>query len=238
MVDIHIIPILSDNYSYILISDDVSAIVDPGDAEPIIDFCEQKNLKPSYIVNTHHHWDHTDGNKAVKDHYNCKIVAPFNEQDKIDDIDISLKDGEIFQFGNTECLAVETKGHTQGHLCYWFEKENFLLAGDQIFAFGCGRPIEGSAKDLYESFQKFDFLKPDSKIYCGHEYTLTNAQFVLSLFPNHSDIFSRYEQMTKLREKGKPTIPFTWEEEQKTNPFCLAKDLEEFELFRKKRNSF
>ncbi|MEM8834092.1 MAG: hydroxyacylglutathione hydrolase [Pseudomonadota bacterium] len=238
MIKIEIIPILSDNYTYFIQSDGMTAIVDPGDAAPVIDFCEQNNITLDYIINTHHHWDHTDGNEEIIQKYGCKVVAPKKEQSKIGQVDITLSDKDIFQFGDEEMLAIETPGHTQGHLCYWFAQSKILLSGDMIFAMGCGRPMEGNAKDLYKSCHRLEFIPDDALIYCGHEYTLTNATFAHSVMPENQDIADRLEQVKALREQDSITIPTVMGLERVTNPFLLAQSQEKFEELRDKRNSF
>ncbi len=237
-LDVTLIPILKDNYAYILKSDNKIAILDPGAAQPIIQYFDENNITPHYIFNTHHHWDHTDGNDELAKKYNLKIVAPLSEQQKIGHIDIGLKDKSIFEFGDTSFQAIETKGHTQGHLCLWFENEKILFSGDMIFALGCGRPMEGDAEDLFKSFQKISFLPDETIIYCGHEYTQTNAEFSLSINPNDDAILNRMADIKEKRAKNIPTIPTTMQLERKTNLFMRAKDLKEFQSLRDARNKF
>ncbi len=237
-LSVKLIPILDDNYAYILKSENEIAIVDPGQAQPIIDYCEKNNLTPHYIFNTHHHWDHTDGNEELAQKYSLKIIAPLSEKQKIASIDMGLKDGSIFKFGDTSFKAIETKGHTQGHLCFWFENEKILFSGDMIFGLGCGRPIEGSAEDLFKSFQKLSFLHDETLIYCGHEYTQTNAEFSLFVEPKNNTILKRMVDIKSKREKNIPTIPTTMKLERETNLFMQAKDLETFKSLRNARNKF
>ena len=237
-LDVVSIAILSDNYSFIVQSADKVAVIDPGDAAPLIEYLEQNNLTPDYIFNTHHHWDHTDGNKEIAQKYNAKIIAPRAEESKIGHIDIGLNDNEIFKFGDTYFKAIETKGHTQGHLCLWFEGENILFSGDMIFAMGCGRPFEGDAHDLYESFQKLSFLPDETVIYFGHEYTQTNGHFSLSIAPTDTAILSRMESINRLRRHNKPTIPTTMKIERETNLFMRAKNPAAFKTLRDNRNNF
>lgn len=238
MLTVNMIPILNDNYAFIIQSGQHTAIIDPGEADPIIEYLESNNLKPDYIINTHHHADHVDGNQKIAQKYNAKIIAPKKEKEKIGPVDIELSDGEIFDFGDTQFKAIETPGHTQGHLCLSFDKDNILFAGDMVFAMGCGRPFEGTAKDLYESFGKLSHLSDDTIIYCGHEYTQTNANFSLSITPNDQALQERSNQVNELRENNKPTIPTTMKIERATNLFMRAKTLEEFEDLRERRNNF
>ncbi|MEM7617903.1 MAG: hydroxyacylglutathione hydrolase [Pseudomonadota bacterium] len=238
MLDVTLLPILQDNYAYIIQSAGKTAIIDPGEAGPIIGYLEQQNITPDFIINTHHHWDHTDGNKEISERYNLQIVAPVKEKNKIGRIDIELKDGDVFEFGDTSFKAIETPGHTQGHLCLTFEQDNILFSGDMIFAMGCGRPFEGNAEDLFNSFQKLSHLSDETLIYCGHEYTQTNGNFSLSVEPENKAIQSRAAEVKELRAKGTPTIPTTMGLERKTNLFIRAKNLEEFKDLRNKRNNY
>lgn len=235
MLDVTLLPILQDNYAYIIQSADKTAIIDPGEAAPIIDYLEKENLSPNFIINTHHHWDHTDGNKEISERYDLQIIAPAKEKSKIDHIDIELKDGDIFEFGDTSFKAIETSGHTQGHLCLSFEQDNVLFSGDMVFAMGCGRPFEGNAEDLFNSFQKLNHLSDETLIYCGHEYTQTNGNFSLSVEPNDKVIQSR---VAEVKATGTPTIPTTMRLERETNLFMRAQNIEEFQDLRNKRNNY
>lgn len=237
-LDVTLIPILEDNYTYILKSDDQIAVLDPGESQPVIDYLEQHNLTPDYIFITHHHWDHTDGNHDIAQKYGAKIVAPAAEDSKIKNIDIALQDGTNFDFGDTSFQSIETKGHTQGHLCFWFDQDKVLFAGDMIFGMGCGRPIEGNAQDLYESCQKLSFLPDETTLYCGHEYTQTNGRFALSIKPDDAEILKRMNEVNKMRDNNIPTIPTSMKLERETNLFVRAKDLEEFQKLRDARNNF
>jgi len=238
MLNVTLLPILSDNYAYIIQSGDKTAIIDPGEADPIIQYLDQNNITPDYIFNTHHHWDHTDGNKTICEKFNVKIVAPASEKSKIGRIDIELKDGDLFEFGDTSFKAIETKGHTQGHLCLSFEKDKILFSGDMVFAMGCGRPFEGNAEDLFNSFKKLSHLSNETIIYCGHEYTQTNGNFSLSIAPDDEAIKNRMIDVDALRANDKPTIPTKMKLERETNLFMRAKSVEDFQTLRDKRNKF
>jgi len=235
---IDILPILEDNYAYIIQSDDVTAIVDPGESAPIINYCTVHNLTPDFIINTHHHWDHTDGNEALIKEYNCQVIAPDAEQSKIGQVDITLKDGDDFTIGGATFTAIETAGHTQGHLCYFDAVNKTLLSGDMIFLMGCGRPMEGTAEDLFESVKKLNHLPDETKIYCGHEYTITNAKFALTVDPDNQDIQAALKNAEEKRKNKIPTVPTTMGIERKTNPFMRASNKEDFVNARNKRNNF
>ena len=222
-MNIEIIPLLEDNYAYLLISDDGEiAVIDPAQAEPIIKRLEEKNLKLDYILNTHHHWDHTGGNIELKEKYNCQIIAPAAEQKRIEQIDIALREGDHFEFGSHSAQIIETPGHTSGHICFYFEQARALFCGDTLFSMGCGRLFEGTADQMWQSLKKIMNYPDDTKIYCGHEYTMGNGMFCLNIEPDNEDLIARMEEVKALREQDLPTIPSTLEIEKKTNAFLRA----------------
>lgn len=149
MLNVTLIPILEDNYSYIIQSDDAVAIIDPGEALPLIQYCEENNLKPSIIYNTHHHWDHIDGNQEIVDKYNTQIIGPEKDRYRISNMGHGLTHHQDIQFGNTYFKVIETIGHTKNHLCFWFENDKVLFSGDTLFAMGCGRCFEGTPSQLF-----------------------------------------------------------------------------------------
>ncbi len=239
MIDITIIPIIEDNYAYFLQSSDgTTAILDPGEAAPIISLIEERNLTLDYILLTHHHWDHVNGIPALKQKYNPKVVAPEKQKDRIKGVDQTLSDGDLFQLGNEKARVIETSGHTIGEICYYFADSKALFTGDTLFSMGCGRLFEGSAKDMFHSFQKISTLPDDTLIYCGHEYTRGNAGFCLTQDKGNPHLQKRIEDVKDLRAQNKPTIPVTLELEKKTNVFMKAKSADEFSALRKLKDNF
>lgn len=239
MIDVFIIPILEDNYAYVVKSSDNKVmVIDAGEAKPLIDFLETHSLKPDYILSTHHHWDHVNGNQELAKKYSAPILVPLNDAHKIKQYDLTLKDGDIFNLGNDFASIIETTGHTHGAICVWFKESNIVFVGDTLFSMSCGRLFEGSAEEMFYSFQKIATLPDETLIYCGHEYTLTNAAFCKSITPNNPALLQRILEITILRESGKPTIPTTLGTEKKTNVFLKAKTPEEFAHLRELRNNF
>ncbi len=239
MIKIEILPMFEDNYSFLLQSPcGVNAIIDPGDPTPTINFLNKNGLKLDFIINTHHHWDHVDGNAALKAKYGAQIVAPEKEAVQIGDVDIKLKDGDIFMLGEEAMLAIETAGHTMGALCYYFADSSALFTGDTVFSMGCGRLFEGTAEDMFKSFAKIMALPDDTMIYCAHEYTRGNAGFCLSQDRDNEDLRARIAQVKDLRVQNKPTIPVSLAIEKKTNIFMKAKSAEEFSALRIKKDTF
>ena len=165
------IPCLTDNYAYII--NDVNSkkvgVIDPSEALPVIAFLKKQNLKLNYILNTHHHFDHIGGNVELKKKYNAKVVGFIGDKDRIPEIDIFLKDREIWKYENFESKIFHIPGHTSGHICYNFFKDKLLFTGDTLFSLGCGRIFEGTYEQMLASLEKIKKLPPKTKIYCGHE---------------------------------------------------------------------
>lgn len=234
---IHIIPTLNDNYTYILEGNEQCAVIDAGEAEPVIDFLEDHNLKPDFIINTHHHGDHVAGNAALKIKYNCPIAAPKNEAAKIGNVDIELDETSNFQVCGEDVTVLETPGHTLGHICLFFPDTKALFSADTVFSLGCGRLFEGSPEQMWNSFQKILNLPDETKIYPGHEYTLANAKFCLKVEPDNDNLKARYKEVLELRDSNKPTIPTTLKQEKETNAFLRAGSAERFAEIRKLKDN-
>lgn len=232
------VPVLKDNYSYILEGEDVVGVVDPGEAEPVIRKLEQKGLKPDYIFNTHHHWDHVSGNGLLQDKYKVQLVAPASEKDRITGINIPVTGNTMFNFGQEPVRILETPGHTRGAVCFYFPQSGVLFSGDTLFSMGCGRLFEGTAQIMWDSLAKIKSLPGDTLLYCGHEYTQTNGLFCLSVEPENADLLNRMTDVKRLRDNSRPTIPSTLETEMKTNVFLRAKNAEDFGRLRTLKDNF
>ena len=239
-LEIFQLAVLEDNYIYILHdpSTQTVAVVDPSIAPPVQQFLHKKNWKLDYILNTHHHWDHTGGNKVLKREWGCKVVGFLQDAHRIPEIDIPLNEGDTFSFGSTSCKVLFLPGHTIGHIAFWFSKEKKLFCGDTLFAMGCGRLFEGSYQQMFDSLSIIKKLPKDTEIYCAHEYTEQNGQFALTVDPKNQDLKQRMKQVVDQRKSKKPTIPFLLSEDLKTNPFLRAKELSAFKSLRIKKDSF
>ena len=183
MLEIKQIPVLNDNYIYLIIDSEtkISACIDPALSEPVINLLEKENLSLNYILNTHHHCDHVGANLDLKKKYDCKIIGNKKDSSRIPGIDIKLDEGDFFEIGSSRCSIIEVSGHTNGHVAYYFKEENVIFCGDTLFSLGCGRLFEGTPQQMVQSLLKIRSLPDDTKIYCAHEYTLNNANFALSL---------------------------------------------------------
>jgi hydroxyacylglutathione hydrolase len=223
-MDIQLIPAFSDNYIYLLRdpASDAVGVVDPGEAEPVLQALDRLGLRLTHIFNTHHHNDHVGGNQTLKRRYGATLIGARADRSRIADMDIAVGEGESVSFGSQTARVFETPGHTVGHIAFWFEQAKALFCGDTLFALGCGRLFEGSPAQMWNSLWKLRGLPGDTRVYCGHEYTLSNARFAVTIEPENRDLHARVAAVEALRAKNQPTIPSTLEEERRTNPFLRA----------------
>ena len=230
-MEIHIVPILKDNYAYVIQTDTEVAIVDPGEAKPVVEFLTKQQLQPNWIINTHKHWDHVNGNLELMEAYDCNLAAPAECEGHID---VVLRDGAVFALGDLVFQIILTKGHTAGHIILFEPNEKIMFSGDTLFAMGCGRLFEGSPSDMFVAMEKIKSLPVDTKIFAGHEYTLSNAKFAKHLLPDNHYIAKRYEVV----KQAKCTMPTTLEQELKTNPYLLADSVQQFAKYRAAKDKF
>ena len=225
MTEILIIKCLNDNYAYIYLNDKKEAfVVDPSEASPVIDTLEKNDLQLKYILNTHHHFDHIGGNYELKEKYNCKIVGSKKDRDRIPGIDIEISDGDYWSFKEHTAQIIEIPGHTSGHIAFFFKSLNAVFTGDTLFSLGCGRLFEGTPTMMWNSLKKLRALPDQTKIYCGHEYTLSNGKFINSIYPSE-DMRLKIESLVELNKKNLPSIPSTIADEKKMNIFLKADDI-------------
>ena len=230
---------LKDNFSYILIDQNKNAcVIDPSESEPIINFVEKNNIKIKYILNTHHHFDHIGGNKEIKKKYNAKIVAYKNDLHRIPDVDISLKNNQIWTAENFKSKIIHIPGHTNGHICFFFENEKIAFTGDTLFSLGCGRIFEGTYEEMFSSLKKLKELPKETKIYCGHEYTLKNSEFCLKYDKNNKRLQNKINEIKNKVNNNIPTVPSTIDDEIACNIFLRAKTLGEFSKLRDLKDNF
>ena len=218
------VPILSDNYSYLIIDKEnkFCSAIDPASPEEIIPLIEEKNLNLKNILNTHHHSDHTAGNLELKKKYKCKIYGPEREKEKIPGLDVALKENDMIKINNFNAKIIETPGHTTGHIIFWFEKEKKVFTGDTLFVLGCGKLFEGTPKVMWNSLLKIRNLPNETEIYCGHEYSKNNADFALSIEKNNNKLIKRSHEIKKLINKNNFTVPTILQKEIECNPFLRA----------------
>ena len=222
---IEIIKCLNDNYSYLIFEEGTNtvSIIDPAEFMPC-DKVIQKYKKLDYILNTHHHADHVDGNIELKKKYNSKIMGFEDDKDRIPGIDILLKNDQIQKIGNLDFKTIFIPGHTKGHVAFYFKNEKIVFTGDTLFSLGCGRVFEGTNLDMFNSLNKLKILPPETKVYCGHEYTKSNLNFCLKYDLNNSLLKKKSIEINSKIKNGLPTIPTTIGEELKTNIFLRYDD--------------
>lgn len=238
MLEIVAVPAFSDNYLW-LVHDRGSgetAVVDPGDAAPVLAEVQSRDWKISQVWNTHWHPDHTGGNAAVKDATGAPIAGPADS--KIPSVDRELREGDEVRLGSHVGRVVEIPGHTLDHIGLVFEDERLAFVGDTIFAMGCGRLFEGSPQQMFASLQRLVALPADTRLYCAHEYTLSNARFAAHAEPGNAAIADRLAKVEALRQAGEMTVPTTVAEERATNPFVRSSDWQEFARLRAQKDSF
>ncbi len=220
-LEFHQFPCLKDNYG-VLIHDAASgqtAAIDAPEAEPVRRALKEKGWKLSHILVTHHHADHTQGIEPLKAETKCTVIGPKAEAAKIKGLDRTVGGGDTFEFAGAEVRVIDTPGHTAGHITFWLPTETVAFAGDTLFAIGCGRVIEGNMETMWASLEKIAKLPPATRVYCGHEYTLANAKFALTIEPENTALVARVAEVETLVAAGKPTLPTRVDVELATNPF-------------------
>ena len=228
MLEILILPVLTDNYIY-LIHDPVSretAVVDPALAQPVLNILAKKGWQLSCILNTHHHSDHIGGNLQLKQLTGCKIIAAQADSARIPGIDQGVDEGDVISLGQHKVNVISTPGHTRAHIVYHFAEDNILFCGDTLFVMGCGRLFEGTAEQLWHSLQKLKALPKATKVYCTHEYTQTDGRFALTVEPDNPRLQQRMIEVNRLRSNNIPTVPTNIADELATNPFFREDSLD------------
>lgn len=223
-MEIHLVPAFSDNYIYLLRdpSSDAIGVVDPGDAQPVIEALDRRGWTLTHIFNTHHHNDHIGGNHALKARTGADVIGARADVARIPDMETCLGEGETISFGTQTAHVLFVPGHTSGHIAFWFPDAKAVFCGDTLFALGCGRLFEGTPAQMWSSLKKLRDLPDDTRVYCGHEYTLSNARFAVTIEPGNEALQTRAKEIAAKRERGEPTIPTTIGEERRTNPFLRA----------------
>ncbi|MDQ0390606.1 hydroxyacylglutathione hydrolase [Labrys monachus] len=201
-----------------------TAAIDAPEAEAIEAALARRQWRLTDILVTHHHADHVEGIEALKASHGCRVVAAKADAHRIPAVDETVSEGDIVSVGSLEAKVIDTPGHTVGHIVYWFEGEKILFAADTLFSLGCGRLLEGTPADMWGSLQKLRALPDDTVLYCGHEYTLANARFALTVDPGNEALKKRAAEVETLRSQHRFTLPVTLWSEKRENPFLRADD--------------
>ncbi|MEI9990649.1 MAG: hydroxyacylglutathione hydrolase [Rhizomicrobium sp.] len=251
-LEIELVPCLKDNYAYLVHDADakLTAVVDPSEPEPVRQALSRHGWTLSHILNTHHHFDHTGGNLPLKEQFGARVVGPEKDRERIPGIDEGVGESAAWSFGARAVPVLEIPAHTRAHIAFVFD--DAVFTGDTLFAMGCGRLFEGTPAMMWTSLSKLMTLPDATRVYCGHEYTLSNGRFALTLEPKNEALARRMREVEALRAKGAPTIPSTIGLEKKTNPFLRpgsaeirqslgladASDVEVFAEMRKRKDNF
>ena len=238
MLEIVPVPAFSDNYIWLVHDAEggQTAVVDPGDAAPVLAEAERRGWNISQVWNTHWHPDHTGGNAVIKTATGARISGPAQEQ--IAGRDVALSEGDHVSLGKRVGRVIEVPGHTLGHIALIFDDDRVAFVGDTLFAMGCGRLFEGTPEQMYRSLRRLTELPDDTRLYCAHEYTLSNARFAVHAEPDNRAVAERLAEVQRLRDAGKITVPTTVAQERETNPFVRSSNADEFARRRAAKDSF
>jgi len=233
-LEIVAVPAFADNYLWLVHDPDSgeTAVVDPGDAAPVMAEAEARGWRIGQVWNTHWHPDHTGGNQAVVAATGATLSAPAAEASRIASIDVALKDGDSVRLGAHVGEVWDVPGHTLGHIALIFREAGVAFVGDTMFAMGCGRLFEGTPEQMFASLQRLAHLPDETLIYCAHEYTLANARFAADAFPGDAPIATRLAAVSARRDAGLATVPTTIAAERATNPFLRSDNAADFAQLR------
>ena len=239
MLEIVPVPVLRDNYVW-LVHDPDSAetvAVDPSVAEPVLEAAAMRDWRITQVWNTHWHPDHTGGNGAIRKATGCTITGPA-EAEKVSKLDRIVAGGDSARIGAFQAELIDIPAHTAGHVAFHLPEAQAAFVGDTLFAMGCGRLFEGDARQMYESLRRLAALPDETRLYCGHEYTLANGRFALTVEPDNAALSRRVSEVTAARERGEVTLPTTVALERATNPFVRAGSPEELARRRTAKDEF
>lgn len=236
----HLFPCLSDNYGVLVHCPDsgATASIDAPDAAAVEKALADTGWKLTHILITHHHHDHVGGVDELKRKWNCQVIGNADEPHGLPGLTGTVTPGGTYDFAGHEARIIATPGHTLGHITWHFPGDGVAFAGDTLFTLGCGRVFEGTMEQMWSSMQKLAALPPETVVYCGHEYTLSNGKFALTIEPDNAALKARMKDIEALRAAAKPTVPTTIAQELETNPFLRAGSAQRFAEVRKAKDNF
>lgn len=239
-ISCHLYPCRSDNYGVLVRDDDTGnvALIDVPEEMATREAIETTGWAPTHIFITHHHGDHIEGVGGIRSSYDVEVVGNAADKARLPRLDRDVSPGDTVMLGQTPFEVIDTPGHTIGHIAYVSRPEKLAFVGDTLFALGCGRLFEGTAQQMYTSLQALGALDPETRIYCGHEYTLANARFAVAMDPDSSALADHARQIEGRRAADLPTLPTTLKTELAFNPFLRATDATDFARLRAAKDSF
>ncbi len=240
MVTAQAIPILSDNYAWLLRDEPsgATAVVDPADAAAVSRAIDAAGGRLDLILLTHHHDDHIAGVNAVRARYGARVVGAAADARRLPKLDVAVREGDTVTLGGAEGQVIDTPGHTIGHISFYFPNGHVLLCADTLFSLGCGRLLEGTPADMFASLRKLAALPPDTLVCCGHEYTESNARFAVHADPDNVALAAFAAGVRAARQAGRPTVPSRLGDELAVNPFLRAPDVAALAKLRAAKDTF
>ena len=236
----HAIPILSDNYCWLLRDDqsEFLGIVDPAEFGPLADAIEAEGGRLDCILLTHHHDDHIAAVEPIRSRYGAVVIGAAADAHRLPRLDQAVREGDAVSLGSASARVIDTPGHTVGHISYFVEPGAVLLCGDTLFSLGCGRLLEGTAADMFASLRKLAALPAEALVCCGHEYTQSNARFALTEEPGNVALRRRAAAVDQARQAGQATVPTRLAAELAENPFLHAADAAALGALRARKDRF
>lgn len=236
----HLFPALNDNYGVLVHCPDsgATASIDAPEAAAVEKALADTGWKLTHILITHHHHDHVGGVEELKQKWGCEVIGSAEEPHGLPGLTGTVTPGGTYDFAGHIAQIIHTPGHTLGHITWHFADDGVAFAGDTLFTLGCGRVFEGTMEQMWASMQKLAKLPPETTVYCGHEYTLSNGRFAVTAEPDNQALKQRMIEIEQLREAGKPTVPTTIARELETNPFLRAETAQRFAEIRTAKDNF
>ena len=239
---IHVIDVKNQLQNYIWLIEETTShdvvVIDPTQADLVKSYCAEHQLHLKQIWLTHWHKDHIWGVPQLIADHQVPVYGPREELSQIPFLTHPLQHDDHFKFHDLNIEIIAIPGHTLGHIAFFIDEIDSVFCGDTLFAMGCGRMFEGTPEQFYHSLNRLAALPARTKVYCTHEYTLSNAQFALHIEPENRAIQQRAEEVTQLRARGEITLPSTIELELETNPFLRVDSADEFARIRALKDNF